>query len=276
MLKEFAELIRYRELLLNLVVRDIKVRYKNSILGFFWSLLNPLLQVAMITFALRKIMGVDNPNYSAYLLCAFLPWTFFQMSMLDSSMSILLHAGLVKKSYFPREILPISVVLSNLVHFLLAMGVFFIYMLLRGIPIPASALLLPVLIFIQLMFNMGIAFFISCMNVFYEDIKYLVTVITNLLLFSMPIMFVIETVHYSKTIPDFLRPWLLGFYNINPLSLLITAYRKILLPPYNTVTIHDIPLNFGYVWLSGLISFLVLLAGYAFFNSKKWSFAERL
>lgn len=276
MLKEFAELIRYRELLFNLVVRDLKIRYKNSALGFFWSLLNPLLQVAMITFAFRKIMSVDNPNYSAYLLCAFLPWTFFQMSMLDSSMSITLQASLVKKTYFPREVLPISIVLSNLVHFILALGVFFVYMLLRGIPIPATALLLPVLILIQLFLNMGLALFVSSLNVFYSDIKYLMTVITNLLLFSMPVMFVIETVHYSKNIPEVYRSMLLAFYYINPLSLLLTAYRKVLLPPYNTATIHDIPLNYAYVLLAGATSLAIFLAGYAFFNSKKWIFAERL
>lgn len=276
MLKEFAELYRYRELLLTLVVRDIKVRYKNSLLGFFWSLLNPLLQVATITFAFRRILSVDIPNYSAYLLCAFLPWTFFQMSMMDSSMSVLLHAGLVKKSYFPREILPASIVLSNLVHFLLALVVLSVYMVVVGIPITAKVLLLPVLVIIQLFFNMGMALFVSCLNVFYEDIKYLVTIVLNLLLFSMPIMFVIEKVHYSKTIPEAIRPALLAFYYVNPLSLLMTAYRKVLLPPFNTATIHDVPLNPAYIWLAGLTSLLIFLSGYAFFNSKKWVFAERL
>ncbi len=276
MLKELAEVFHYRELLLTLVVRDIKVRYKNSLLGFFWSLLNPLLQVATITFAFRRVLSVDIPNYSAYLLCAFLPWTFFQMSMMDASMSVLLHAGLVKKSYFPREVLPVSIVLSNLVHFLLALGVFFVYMLVIGIPITAKILLLPALVVIQLFLNMGMALFVSCLNVFYEDIKYLVTVLSNLLLFSMPIMFVIETVHYSKTIPEHLRPLLLGFYYLNPLSLVMTAYRKVLLPPFNTATIHDVPLNPVYVWLAALTSILIFVAGYAFFNSKKWVFAERL
>jgi len=276
MLKEFAELVRYRELLLNLVVRDLKVRYKNSVLGFFWSLTNPLLQVAVITLVIRRVMEAPIPNYSAYLLCAFLPWTFFQMSVLDASSSILFHSDLVKKTYFPREILPASIVLSNLVHFILALGVFFVYLLVLGTPILVTWLLLPVVVIIQLLLNMGVAFFVSCLNVFYEDIKYLATVVLSLLFFLTPIMYLVEQINSSKGIPDAYRPILLNFHFLNPLSMLMTAYRKLLLPAFNTQTIHDIPLNYWYLALAGLTSLLIFLAGYAFFNSRKWYFAERV
>lgn len=276
MLKELAELFRFRELLMRLVVRDIKVRYKNSFLGFLWSLLNPLLQVAAITFAFRKILSIDIPNYSAYLLCAFLPWTFFQMSVLDASMSIIMQSPLVKKSYFPREILPISIVLSNLVHFLLALVVFFFYLLLRGTEIQITWLLFPVLVIIQLFFNTGIALFVSAMNVFYEDVKYMVTVLLNLLMFLMPVMYMVENSSITKGISEPYRSWIVQFYNINPLSFLLTAFRKILLPPFHSKTITDIPLNYWYVALSAVISFLIFVAGYAFFNKRKWYFAERL
>jgi len=277
MLKELSELARYRELLLNLVVRDLKVRYKNSILGFFWSLANPLLQVAVITFVMRKVMIADVPNYSAYLLCAFLPWTFFQMSVLDASSSVLFHGNLVKKTYFPREILPISIVLSNLVHFILALGIFFIYLQVLGTPVLITWLMLPVLVIIQLLFTMGVAFFVSCLNVFYEDIKYLATVVLSLLFFMLPIMYLVEQIHnYAATIPAVYRPWLIGSYYLNPLSFLLTAYRKLLLPAFNTATIQDVSLNYWYLALAGVTSLLICLAGYAFFNSRKWSFAERL
>lgn len=276
MLKELAELFRFRELLLRLVVRDIKVRYKNSMLGFLWSLLNPLLQVAAITFAFRKILSIDIDNYSAYLLCAFLPWTFFQMSVLDASMSIIMQSPLVKKSYFPREILPISIVLSNLVHFLLALVVFFVYLLVIGTGIRVTWLLFPFLVIIQLFFNMGIALFVSAMNVFYEDVKYMVTVLLNLLMFLMPVMYMVENSSITKGIAEPYRSWIVQFYYVNPLSFLLTAFRKILLPPFNSETITDIPLNYWYVALSAVISFLIFIAGYAFFNKRKWYFAERL
>ncbi len=276
MLKEFKELMRYKELLIRLVVRDIKVRYKNSFLGFLWSLLNPLLQVAAMTFAFRKVLAIDIPNYSAYLLCAFLPWSFFQMSVLDASMSILLQSSLVKKSYFPREVLPISIVLSNYVHFLMAMGVFFVYLLLRGTEIQITWLLLPVVSIIQLMLNMGVALFVSAMNVFYEDVKYMVTVILNLLLFLMPVMYMVENSSFTKGIDEPYRSIITQSYYINPLSMLLTAYRKLLLPPFNSQTIQDIPLNYWYLALSGVTSALIFIGGYAFFNKRKWYFAERL
>lgn len=273
MINELAETYRYRELLLNLVTRDLRVRYKNSVLGFFWSLVNPLVQVATITVVFKYILHASGRDYSAYLLCAFLPWMFFQMSVLDSAMSVLFHGNLVKKTYFPREILPASIVLSNLVHFVLALVVFFIYLLVIGSPIRATWLLLPVVIGIQLMLNMGIAFFVSCLNVFYDDIKYLTTVILNLLYFGLPIMYFSEQVFNSDRIPHFVA--VLMCYG-NPLALLLTAYRKILLPPYNYQTIHDVPLNYGYLALAGVTSLIILVAGYAFFNSKKWYFAERI
>ena len=273
MLKEFAEVIRYRELLYNLVVRDLKIRYKNSVLGFFWSLVNPLLQVATITIVFKYILHTSGRDYSAYLLCAFLPWMFFQMSVLDASSSILFHSDLVKKTYFPREILPASIVLSNLVHFVLALGVFFVYRMAIGGQITVSWLLLPVVVLIQVMLNLGVAFFVSCLNVFYEDIKYLATVVLNLLYFALPIMYMVEQVRNSERIPG---PLVTLLYYINPLPLLLTAYRKILLPPYNFENIHDIPLNYWYLALAAVTSFIIFIAGYAFFNSRKWSFAERV
>jgi len=109
-------------------VRDLKVRYKNSALGFFWSLLNPLVQVVTITLVIKYVMNLNIPNYSAYLLVAYLPWVFFQMALLDSSQIILHHRNLLRRVYFPREVLPLSAVVANLIHFVLALVVFFAYL----------------------------------------------------------------------------------------------------------------------------------------------------
>lgn len=276
MLKDFAEVVRYRELLLNLVIRDLKVRYKSSVLGFFWSLTNPLLQVATITIVFKFIMKLTIPNYSAYVLCAFLPWTFFQMSVLDSATSVLFHGHMVKKTYFPREILPASIVLSNLVHFILALGIFFIYLLILGTPILITWLLLPIIVLIQLLLNMGVAFFVSCLNVFYNDIKYVATVVLSLLFYLTPIIYLAEQIVYSGRVPAAYKPLVIGIYTVNPLSFLVTAYRKLLLPGYNAAGIHDIPLNYWYLALAAATSLFIFLAGYAFFNSRKWYFAERV
>lgn len=283
MLRELAELAKYRELLLNLVIRDIKVRYKNSVLGFFWSLLNPLMQVAVITVVFKFVGFADKiPNYSAYVLCAFLPWTFFQMSVLDAAQSVLQHGDLVKKTYFPREVLPASFVISNLVHFILALGVFFVYLLILGTPILTTWLLLPLVVLIQFMLTMGVAYIVSCLNVYYEDVKYMVTVFLNLLFYLTPIIYFVEMVwtpDFATRIPEYYRPLgvaLAKIHYMNPLSLLITTYRKILLPPANIPGLPDLPLNYGYLALAGAMSLVVLIAGYLFFNSRKHKFAEML
>lgn len=276
MLKEMAEMLRYRDLMLNLIIRDIKVRYKNSVLGFLWSLANPLLQVATITVVVKFVLATSVPNYSAYLLCAFLPWTFFQMSVLDASMSVLYHGDLIKKTYFPREVLPTSIVLSNLVHFILALGLFFVYLLVLRTPIQMTWLLLPIVVAIQLFLNLGIAYFVSCLNVFYEDVKYVVTVLLTLLFYMTPVIYTVEQVCHSNSIPDASRQLILTLFHVNPLSMLMITYRKILLPPLNTPAIDAFPMDYRYLALMAVSSMLIFVAGYVFFNRRKWAFAEQV
>src|SRR5512139_1875032 len=117
---ELAELWRFREVLLNLVRRNLKVRYKNSFLGFFWSLLNPLLPIGVWWFVFVIIWERSEENYMALLIAGFLPWLFFSQTVLDSASCVTQEMALVKKAYFPRSILPLSAVISNLVHLLLA------------------------------------------------------------------------------------------------------------------------------------------------------------
>jgi ABC-type polysaccharide/polyol phosphate export permease len=111
------ELWDYRELLRTLVIRELRVRYKNSALGFFWSLLNPLATVLVMTIVFKYVMGMRIANYSAYILAAYLPWTFFQFALLDSSQTILVYMQVIRKIYFPRVLLPLAAVLSNFIHF---------------------------------------------------------------------------------------------------------------------------------------------------------------
>lgn len=196
------------------------------------------------------------------------------MSLLDSSMSILMHGDLVKKTYFPREALPVSIVLSNLVHFILALVLFFIYLLVLGTPILITWLLLPVVVLIQLFLTLGLSLFISCLNVFYEDIKYMMTVLLTVIFYGTPIIFLVEQIYYSDRIPKVYQGLVLKFFYLNPLSMLMIAYRKILLPPFNVGEIRDLGMNYGYLGLAAASSLLIFIAGYAFFNSRKWQFAE--
>jgi len=282
MVDELRELFKYKDLLKQLVVRDLKVRYKNSVLGFFWSLLNPLVQVATITIVFKYIMQIGIPNYSAYLLVGYLPWIFFQMSLLDSSQVVLMHRDLLRKVYFPREVLPISVVLANLVHFLLALIILFAYLLffrffMHGAPILVTAIWIPVLVLMQSLLIMGITFFISCLNVFYEDTKYVVNALLNVFFYLTPVMYVSELVYVH--LPHAHRGLFYKLYLLNPLNILTDAYRKTLLPPFHGglrgSNITSIPLDYGMLGICAITCIVIAIAGYAFFNARKWLFAER-
>lgn len=286
MLEELREFYKYRNLLIQLVVRDLKVRYKNSVLGFFWSLANPLVQVATITIIVKYVMGIGIPNYSAYLLVGYLPWVFFQMALLDSSDVILVHhRDLLKKVYFPREVLPLSAVAANLIHFLLALVVFFAYLLFYYLfmqgspPVMLSALMLPVLILMQLLLILGLSSFISCLNTFYEDTKYILVVLLNVMFYISPIMYPAELVR--NALPAGQRGDLLyQIYLLNPLTMLIDAYRKCLLPPIKDgslrgAAIHQFPLDWAMLGICAILCVLIAVSGYAYFNKRKWEFAER-
>jgi len=283
---ELIELYRFRELLWILVLRDLKVRYKNSALGFAWSLINPAVQVAVISFVVKNFMKVDVPNLSAYIFCAFLPWSFFQLALLDTSHSLIVNERLMKKVYFPREIIPLSLVLSNLIHLLLAILVFLVYLLLPvrpglGAPLLPTLALVPGLILIELFFITGLSLVISGVSVFYEDVKYLMTVLLQVLYFAVPVMYFVEQVKHSTPNHDS-HGLLFKIYMLNPLVTIITAFRVWMLQPiyipnplgglgYRTASHVEV----SYLLFTTAVSFAVAIAGYALFNRMKWSFVER-
>lgn len=292
MLSELKELYRYRELLWTFVVRELRIRYKNSVLGFFWSILNPLVTVLVMTVVFKYVLGVRVPNYSAYLLAAYLPFMFFQLALLDSAQSILTQLPLLKKIYFPREILPIGSVIANFLHFILAMGVFFVYLLFvwwlnpGENPFRATVIALPLLIGFQFCLTLGLALFISAMNTFYEDVKYLVSVGLYLLFFLCPILYFVEQVYAATHSPDIPPAWqdaLFTVYNLNPIAMLLVGYRKLMLDPQpititrtgDVIETHNLALDWGLLGIAGAVSVLVLVLGYAYFNSVKWKFVER-
>src|SRR3990172_3236026 len=236
MLAELKELWRFRELLYSMVERELKIRYKNSFLGFFWSLLNPLLTVAVLTYVFRNYVGLETKNLSAYILAAYLPFIFFQMSVLDSAQSVLSNIQLIKKIYFPREILPLAQVISNFIHLLLALLVFFGYLLVVYLrdpsisPFQLTSLYLPLVLFVNFALATGLGLLVSALNTFYEDVKYIVTVVLYILFFLCPIMYFSENVFANATISG-KTGIAYVLYHLNPVAMLCTAYRKILVAP---------------------------------------------
>jgi ABC-type polysaccharide/polyol phosphate export permease len=293
-LAELRELYRFRELLWILVLRDLKVRYKNSALGFLWSLINPAVQVAVMSFVVKYFMKVEVPNLSAYIFCAFLPWSFFQLSLLDTSHSLIVNERLMKKVYFPREIIPLSLVLSNLIHLLLAILVFLAYLVVwirlldpmkSGPPLLPTMARIPFLIVIEVFLVTGIALVVSGVSVFYEDVKYLMTVLLQVLYFAVPVMYFAEQVKISTPNHDS-HGLLFKIYMLNPLVTILTAFRAwmllpIYIPPSGLSPAHsvgiqtspDVPM--GYLLFTTVVSLMVAWGGYALFNRMKWSFVER-
>jgi ABC-type polysaccharide/polyol phosphate export permease len=280
---DLKELWRFRGLLWQLIKRDLKVRYKNSRLGFLWSIAPPLMQVACITFAFRHATGFakDFDNYSAYVLVAMIPWTYFSTCILDSSQSILLMYGVIKKVYLPREIIPLSTAISNFIHFMLSWVVFFVYLFFYlGAPPLMTMLWFPYLILVEFMLVTGLSLLVSCLNVFYEDVKYMVSIFMGLALFVLPIMFLPEMTIYSSRISAgsiFSNPWAIGLYMFNPVTALINGFRKTLLFPPKDAAIGgpSLPLEPSSLILAGLISFGVLVFSYWYFCKRKWQFVER-
>ena len=291
MLGELRELWKFREMLVTMVQREMKIRYKNSVIGFFWSLLNPLITVAVMTVVFKYFQNNSTLNLGAYVLAAYLPYMFFQLCLLDSAQSVLNGLDLAKKIYFPREILPLTMIVSNLIHFVLALAVFFVYLLgvyildPKVLPFQVTSLWLPVLLLVNLALVTGLGLIISALNTFYEDVKYIVSVLLYLLFFLSPIMYFSESV-YNAPVNNH-HPWVYTLYHLNPVATLSTSYRKLLLAPQPVemrVTTHGVttvtaypalPMDWTLFGITALISFGLLIFGYHLFNRLKWKFVER-
>ena len=273
MLAHLAELTRFRDLIVNLVIRDLKVRYKNSALGILWSWLNPLFMMVVYTivFTVMRQSGngdVPNRQFPVFVLCALLPWNFFSTSVVQSVPSIMENANLVKKVYFPREILPLSVVLANLVNFAISLMVLFPMLLVFRVPLTPWVLLLPVVIVIQFCFTTGVAFLLSTLNVFYRDTKVIMDVAMMAWFFVTPIFYPIDVLPRSREILGFtvnIHRWT---RILNPMASLVAAYRDVLY--YGRLVGPDFLLR------TAVTSVGVMLVGYAVFSRYSKVFGEEV
>ena len=289
LVEEARELWRYKHLVRTLVERDLRVRYRNSVLGIAWTMVNPLVQVFVLTVAISFILGAGPHNLSAYIFCATIPWTFFQTSILDSSTSVLAKLGLLKKVYFPREIPLIATVCQNFVQFLISLVIFIVYrfvfipLVFGGNVAPPPALLwLPVVIVILFLLTLGTAFFVATLNVFYEDVKFILTLTMGFLFYLLPIIYFAENIRYAARIHSASgRWWAYHLYLANPMAWIITAFKQmffgvaIISNADAPQPIYSAPFDWRYLLVTAVTSVAVCLGGYAFFNSRKWKFTER-
>jgi lipopolysaccharide transport system permease protein len=222
-MNELANLYRHRQLIAALTARDLKARYRGSILGFFWSLANPLLLLGVYTLVFTKFFTHQSVEpFSLFLFAGILPWTFFSAAVLESTTSISANAGLIKKVMFPAEALPLVVVLSHLVHFALAVPILLAALLtfaaLGKITLSATMLLAPVLMLLQTMFVAGIAMTVSSASVLFRDLRDIVANMMQLGFFVTPVIYLIDNVQ-SRPLRALLR--------MNPMTPFVVAYQDI-------------------------------------------------
>ena len=291
LVQEFRELWRFRHLVRTLVERDLRVRYKNSVLGIAWTLVSPIISVLVLTFAIGYILSSGPQNLSAYIFCATVPWTFFSSAISDSSTSVLNKLGLLKKVYFPREIPLIASVCQNFVQFLIMLGVFCFYRWLL-MPLayggwtwpPAEILWLPVITLLLFLLTLGVAFFVAAANVFYEDVKFIVSIGMSFLFYLTPIIYFAENIVYSARLNadagGRVGWWIYHLYLANPLAWIVTAWKQMffaraVISNRGAAEVLSAPFDYRYFLIATVLSVGICLSGYAFFNARKWRFTER-
>jgi lipopolysaccharide transport system permease protein len=206
-----------RDVLYELVSRDLKVRYKRSVLGIVWSLLVPLAQLAVLYLVFNKLLPLNIPHYTTFLFTGILPWTWFQTSLLSGSGAIVENRDLVRQVGFPVAVLPTVTVISQLIHFLLALPILFAFLVFDGYPLTAALLALPVVIVVQGLFILSLGYIFATFQVRFRDVQYLLGIALFLLFYLTPVFY------DGGGLPEGLRP----YYGLNPMVHLLNAYRDI-------------------------------------------------
>ena len=258
-MKKMNEFWKYREFLYTNVKKDIRGKYKASFLGLLWSFINPLLQVLVYAIVFPYIMRVQTPHYLVFLICGIIPWTWFVNSLMGGTTSITNNANLIKKVYFPREILPISTVTSGVVNFAISCIIIVIFALIDGIGLSWHIVFLPIIMLLQYMVSLGIVFITSAINVYIKDVEYMVTFLMNLLFYATPILYSADMFKDSK---------FSIIFKINPMAYIVESYRNIFYA-------HEIP---GLKTLGILLAFSIVFVviGYNVFKYLEKRFAEEI
>lgn len=254
----FKELYNYRELLKTNIKKEIRGKYKGSWLGIIWTFLNPLLMLAVYALVFPYILRVNVDNYTIFMIVALIPWNFFTTAIQNGTSSVTINGAILKKVYFPREIIPISVTTSQLVNYLITCLIMFCFILFSGVGFSIHFLLFPLLVLIQYILTLAINFILSAITVFVNDVAHFVSVALTLAFYGTPI------VYQASMLPEKFQ-WVL---KLNPMAQLVEAYRAILY-------YHEMP-DFVGLGIWALISVILLVVGYLIFKKLERSFVEEL
>ncbi len=258
MISYFKELIHYRELLLTFAIRDLKVRYKQTIMGMAWAILQPLALMIIFTVVFSRLARVpsDGIPYPIFSYCALLPWIFFSTSVNMATPSVTNNMNLVTKIYFPREVLPIATVMACFVDFLIASVIFIGMMFFYHVNLNIYMLWIPLIMAIQIIFTLGIVLLTSCSNVFFRDIKHIMPIGLQIWMYLTPIIYPVSL------IPEKWRT----LYMLNPMAGIIDGYRRVIL--------QASPPEFKFLLLASCVSLVLFFLGYSYFKKAEGVFAD--
>lgn len=258
----FKDLYNYRELLKSNIKKDIRGKYKGSFLGILWSFVNPLLMTLVYAIVFPYIMrGSGYDHYTTFLVIGILPWTWFTNCMALGTYAIIGNGGIIKKVYFPREILPISIVTSGMVNYLISCLVIVAFLLFSGIGFSIHLLWLPLIILDQYLLTLGIVFITCAVNVYVRDLEYIVNFVVQMLFYGTPILYSLELFKDAPAI-------IYNLIKFNPFGVIINCYRDIMywgnLPHLKSLLIVL------------LFSFIVAYVGLLIFRKLSKGFAEEV
>lgn len=273
--QKLRELVHYRYLLRSLVARDLKARYRNSILGVLWSFLNPLLMMLVYTVLFTILIPNENvKHYPVFILVALLPWNFFSGALNAATLAITNNAGLVKKVYFPRILLPTAAMLSAFVNFLLSLVVLVIFLFAFRIGITIHALWVPLILLTQIIFTLGLCLLLSTLHTFYRDVHMVLQVGLLAWFFLTPIFYPFERIADQATMMGVSFDAARVMRWLNPMASIIDGYRTVLWGNVGSAGPGSMdPLNLLRTFVTAVLVFAI---GYIVFTRAEHLFGERL
>jgi len=258
MLKRIKELYFYRQFLKTSVKKEFRGKYKKSFFGVLWSFINPLLQLLIYALVFPFILRIQEDNYVMFLFSALIPWNFFATTISQSTSIIVGNGGILKKVYFPREILPISIVISGAINFLVSCIIIFVALLISGIGITVNVLWLTVILLVQCIITLAICFILSALTVYIRDLEYFINVLLQLWMYVTPVLYKIEMIPAK----------LAKLFSLNPMVEIINAYRAIFY--YKTMP------NLKALGILAILGVGIMFIGYWIFKKLEKRFAEEL
>lgn len=255
----FKQLYAYRELLKTSIKKEIRGKYKASALGVLWSFINPLLQVLVYAIVFPYLLGRSQDNYLVYLVTGIIPWTFLQTTIVSCVGIVKNNANIIKKVYFPREILPISSGLSGLINFFISCIIILIFCVLSGVGISWHIIFVPMIAIIELMFALGIGMALGACDAYVQDLEYIVTFLLQMAFYGSPIIYQIDLIGSNSILATMVR--------LNPVTIIINSYRDVFLN-------HIMP-DFQALGIVFVIALIVLMLGYMIFKKLEKGFAEQ-